>query len=131
MKRFFAVLMVLVVLVSICGCSKTSVNKDADVSLSFVYGEGNISATLEDDEAEKVIGILNGNNYDPVSSGVPSCGFDKNISLKIGGQTFAIACDTCNYIQDLGNLRYFGIPKEDMEYIHSLFEKYGGYFPCI
>ena len=109
MKRFFAVLMVLVVLVSICGCAKTSANKNADVTLSFVYGEDNISVTLEDYEAEKVIDILNGNNYDPISSGVPSCGFDKNISLKIGGRTFAIACDTCNCIQDLGNLRYFDI----------------------
>ena len=131
MKRFFAVLMVPVVLVSICGCTKTSVNKNADVTLSFVYGEANISVALEDDEAEKVIDILNGNNYDPISSSIPACGFDKNISLKIDGQTFAIACDTCNYIQDLGNLRYFDIPKEDMEYIHSLFEKYGGYFPCV
>ena len=123
--------MVSVVLVSICGCTKTSVNKNADVTLSFVYGEANISVTLEDDEAEKVIDILNGNNYDPISSSIPACGFDKNISLKIDGQTFAIACDACNCIQDLGNLRYFYIPKEDMEYIHSLFEKYGGYFPCI
>ncbi len=131
MKRYFAVLMVLVVLASICGCTKTSVNKNADVYLSFVYGEDNIRVTLEDEEAEKVIGILNGNDYEPISSGVPSCGFDKNISLKVDGQTFAIACDTCNYIQDLGNLRYFDIPKEDMKYIHSLFQKYGGYFPCI
>ena len=131
MKHFFAVVMVLIVLVAICGCTKTSVNINADVTLSFVYGADNISVTLEDNEAEKVIDILNGNNYDPVSSGIPSCGFDKNIALKVGGRTFAIACDTCNCIQDLGNLRYFDIPQEDMDYIHSLFEKYGGYFPCV
>ena len=131
MKRFFAVLMVLVVLVSICGCTKTSVNKNADVTLSFVYGDDNIRVTLEDDEAEKVIDILDGNDYDPISSGIPSCGFDKNISLKIGGRTFAIARNTCNCILDLGKLRFFDISKEDMEYIHSLFEKYGGYFPCV
>ena len=131
MKRLFAVLMILVVLVSICGCSKTSVKNKADVTLTFIYGEENISVTLEDDEAGKVVNILNGNNYDPISSGFPSCGFDKNISLKVGGRTFAIACDTCNSIQDLGNLRYFDIPQEDMDYIHSLFEKYGGYFPCV
>ena len=131
MKRLFVVLMILVVLVSICGCSKTSVNKNSDVTLTFIYGEENISVTLEDDEARKVVNILNGNNYDPFSFSVPSCGFDKDISLKVGGRTFAIACDTCNCIQDFGNLRYFDIPKEDMEYIHSLFEKYGGYFPCV
>ena len=72
---------------------------------------------FQDDEPEKVIYILNGNNYDPISSGVPSCGFDKNISLKVAGLTFAIACDTCNYIQDLGNLRYFDISQEDILYV--------------
>ena len=131
MKQFFAVLMILVLLISICGCSKTRVSNNADVTLAFVYGDDNIHVTLEDDEAEKVVNILNGNNYDPFSFVVPSCGFDKNISLKVGGRTFAIAFDTCNTVQDLGNLRYFDISKEDMEYIHSLFEKYGGYFPCI
>ena len=131
MKRLFAVLTFLVVLFSICGCSKTSIDSNADVTLTFIYGEENISVTLEDDEAKKIVDILDGNNYDSLSSGVPSCGFDKNISLKVGGRVFAIACDTCNCIQDLGNLRYFDIPQEDMEYIHSLFEKYGGYFPCV
>ena len=131
MKRFFAILMILVVLVSICGCSQTSVNKNADVILTFIYGEDNIRVTLEDDEAKNVINILNGNSYDPILYVIPSCGFDKNIALKVGGRTFAIARDTCNCILDLGNLRYFDISKEDMEYIHSLFEKYGGYFPCI
>ena len=131
MKRSFVILVVLVILVSICGCAKTSVNKNADVTLSFVYGEDDIHVKLDDSETQKVIDILNGNNYNPISSGVPSCGFDKNISLKVDGRTFSIACDTCNCIQDLGNLRYFDIAKEDMDYIHSLFEKYGGYFPCV
>ena len=131
MKRSFVILVVLVILVSICGCAKTSVNKNADVTLSFVYGENDIHVKLDDSETQKIIDILNGNNYNPISSGVPSCGFDKNISLKVDGRTFSIACDTCNCIQDLGNLRYFDIAKEDMDYIHSLFEKYGGYFPCV
>ena len=131
MKRLSALLIILVVMVSICGCSQTRVNKNSDVILTLIFGDKDICVTLEDSEAEKVIDILNGNNYAPVSSGVPSCGFDKNISLNVGDRIFAIACDTCNCIQDLGNLRYFDISQEDMEYIHSLFEKYGGYFPCI
>ena len=56
------------------------------------------------------------------------------ISLKVGGRIFAIARDTCNCIQDLSlypNLRYFDVSKKDMEYIHTLFEKYGGHFPCV
>lgn len=131
MKRYFIILIVLTVVVSVCGCSKTSVSKSADVTLNFIYADKNISVTLEDTEAEKVIDILHGNSYQSISSGVPSCGFNKNISLKVGGRIFAIACDTCNCVQDLGNLRYFDISQGEMEYIHSLFEKYGGYFPCV
>ena len=131
MKRYYAIFIILVLMLSICGCSQTNVNNNADVTLTFIYGEENIEVTLEDDEAEKIVDILDGNNYASIFSGVPSCGFDKNISLKVGNRVFAIACDTCNCIQDLGNLKYFDIPKEDMEYIHSLFEKYGGYFPCV
>ena len=131
MKRLCAMLVVFAVMISFCACSKTSVNANADVTLNFIYAEENISVPLDTDEAEKVIEILNGNLYDPIFSGVPSCGFDKNVSVKIDNRFFAIACDTCNCIQDLGNLRYFEIAAEDMEYIHALFEKYGGYFPCV
>ena len=86
---------------------------------------------MEAHEAEKIIDIIDGSEYDPFYSGIPSCGFDKNVSLKVGDRVFAIAPDTCNVIQDLSNLRFFSVSDEDMEYIHSLFEKYGGCFPCI
>ena len=131
MKRLCAVFMILVVMISLWGCAKTSVEKNADITLTFHYEEENISVTLEANEAERVSAILDGNHYDPLFYSIPSCGFDENISLKVGNRIFAIACDTCSCIQDLGNQRYFEIPAEDMEYIHSLFEKYGGYFPCV
>ena len=118
-------------LLLICGCSKTSVNPNDDATLTFIYGEKDICISLTAEETEKVIEILNEKSYSSLFSGTPSCGFDKNISLQIGERSFAIARDTCNVVQDLGNLRYFDIPKDDMEYIHSLFEKYGGKFPCI
>lgn len=99
--------------------------------MTFIYGDQNINVALSDDEAEKIIDILDGNTYDPVSAGIPSCGFSKNISLKVGNRVYAVARDTCNTIQDLGNSRYFSVSYEDIQYIHSLFERYGGYFPCI
>lgn len=131
MKRLLAILIITVILFSFSGCGRTRVPKGADVTLTFVYEEKEIHVTLDDDEAERVIVILDGNSYAPVASGIPSCGFSMNVSLSVGGQIFAIACDTCNCIQDFGKLRYFDIPQEDMEYIHSLFEKHGGCFPCI
>ena len=131
MKRILLAVFAFLLLFALCGCRKTRVNKNADVTLTFIYGEENIEIVLPEEEAEKVIAILDGKAYDPIGEGIPSCGFHKNISLKVGNRVFAIACDACNCIRDLGNLRYFTVDEEDMDYIHVLFEKYGGYFPCI
>lgn len=30
-----------------------------------------------------------------------------------------------------GALKYFSISEDGIDYIHALFEKYGGYFPCV
>ncbi len=132
MKRLFAVLLILVILFSLYACFKTRVNANQDVTLLFIYEDKNITATLTDEEAAKVIEILNGNTYDPLFLiGYPSCGFWNTVALKVGDRTFSIASDTCNCIRDLSNMMYFDIPEEDMAYIHALFEKYGGYFPCV
>ena len=131
MKRLLAIIVALASVFALCSCSKTSVNKNAAVTLKFVYADENINITLTDEEAANVTSILDGKRYMPLSSGIPSCGFNQNISLKVGNRVFAIACDTCNTIQDLGNLRFFSISEEDNAYIRGLFEKYGGYFPCV
>ncbi len=134
MKRICCFLMISVILVLLCSCSQTSVSAGQTVTLTFITdfteNNKNIQVTLTDEEAEEVISILDGNVYDP-TGGVPSCGFSNDISLKVGNRTYAIARDTCNYIQDCGNLKYFTVSDEEMTYIHELFEKYGGEFPCI
>ena len=129
-SKLCSVLLLSFILLILSACGTTSVNENADVTLTFIYSDKNISVALPRSESEKVAEILDGNLYDPIFGGVPSCGFDSNISLKVGNRTYAIACDTCNYVQDLGNLRYFTISEKDMEYIHELFESKGGYFPC-
>lgn len=131
MKRYFVIFLILALMLFVCGCSQTNVRGNADVTLIFIYEEENIQVTLNDEEAAKVVEILDGNPYEsPLLVGYPSCGFSGNVALKVGNRRFAIACDTCNCVWDLGNGMYFDIPYEDMAYIHSLFEKYGGYFPC-
>lgn len=131
-KQLRVILLILVIIFSLYACFKTRVAADQDVTLLFIYEDKNITATLTDEEAAKVIEILNGNTYDPFFLiGYPSCGFWNTVALKVGDRTFSIASDTCNCIRDLGNMMYFDIPEEDMAYIHALFEKYGGYFPCV
>ncbi len=131
MKHWLCTALTLLILVTACGCSGIRVRHGDNVDLSFVYAEQDIHVTLSDEEAEQVITILEKAVYDPVLTGIPSCGFDKNISLKVGNRVYAVARDTCNKMQDLGGLRCFTVLQEDIEYIHSLFEKYGGRFPCV
>lgn len=131
MKRLLCIGVVILMLTAGCGCAKTSVGANSEVTLTFIYGGKDIHTALSDEEAEKVIAILDGNIYDPVSAGVPSCGFDKDISFTVDGRVYAIACDTCNCIQDLGNEKFFTVSEEEIEYIHTLFEHYGGSFPCF
>lgn len=131
MKRVFLFLLIPIAILSLFVCSKTKVRRSAPVTLDFVYEEKNIHVTLTDEEAAKVIEILNGNTYDPILLGYPSCGFSKDVALKVGNRRFSIASDTCNCIFDASRFHYFDIPEEEMDYIHSLIEKYGGYFPCV
>lgn len=131
MKRLCAVVLILIATLSIFVRSETEVRRNAAVTLDFVYEETSIHVTLTDKEAAKVMEILNGNTYDPILLGYPSCGFRKDVALKVGNRRFSIASDACNCIYDASRLHYFDIPKEDMAYIHALFEKYGGYFPCV
>lgn len=131
MKRVSIAILVLTVMLFACGCAQTHVSKNADVVLSFVHEEKNIKVTLEEEEAQKVIAIFDEKEYDPFTWTVPSCGYSPDISLTVGYRVFGLASDTCNGILDYSGLRYFSIPEEDLQYLHSLFEKYGGYFPCI
>ena len=131
MKRICAVVLILIATLSIFVRSETEVRRNAAVTLDFVYEETSIHVTLTDKEAAKVMEILNGNTYDPILLGYPSCGFRKDVALKVGNRRFSIASDACNCIYDASRFHYFDIPKEDMAYIHALFEKYGGYFPCV
>ena len=131
MKRFLAILLLVSMIPALCGCAKTNVSQSANVTLIYQFGGKNITVSLEPEEAEKVVGILDGNSYDPVWSGIPSCGFSSDIALNVNGRVYAVARDTCNKMQDMGNLRYFSVSEDEIDYIHDLFKKYGGKFPCI
>lgn len=124
------VLLVIVLSFVFYSCSKTHTRSGKPVTLTYqIYGN-NICVTLPKEDVERVIAIMADKPYHSVFNGVPACGFDKNVSLKIGNRIYAIACDTCNMVMDWRTGRYFYIEKEEMAYIHELFERYGGEFPC-
>ncbi|MBE6562609.1 MAG: hypothetical protein E7660_02610 [Ruminococcaceae bacterium] len=131
MKRLLCIVLAFLMLFALYSCNTSSIKEGSEVTLIFAVGEKNISEKLTDEEAARMIEILDGNSLTNRVRGVPSCSFDENVAIKIGSRTYAIALDTCGTVMETGSLKYFNISDEDIAYIHSVFEKYGGYFPCV
>ncbi len=127
MKKSVFTIVIIAVMITICGCARTNVNKNCDVKLTFIHDEKNINVTLDDAEASKIISILDGNRY----TGATACQFDKNISFNIGDEIFAVALDGCSVIKDVNKQKYFFVADSDMKFIRSVFEKHDGYFTWI
>ena len=125
MKRLLYIALIIgsLVLLVLCILPKSNVNRNEAVELILIYDKQNIRVVLPNDEAEKIIDILDGNFFD-LFSGVPACGFTENYALKIGDNFYAVAIDSCNTIMDCSSERYFYISQEELNYIHDLFEKY-------
>ena len=81
MKRLLTLLLISVLLLAICGC--TSISAGQPITLTYITDTQNIQVTLSDEEAEKVISILDGRLYDP-TAGIPSCGFTEDRALTVG-----------------------------------------------
>ena len=123
MKRFLCIALSLIILIFVIYCilPKSNINKNDQVELILIYDEQDIQVVLPDDEANRVKDILDGNLYD-LFPGTPACGFMKCYCFKIGDNYFAMPLDSCNTIND--SKRYFDVSQEEMDYLHSLFQKY-------
>lgn len=128
MKRLICFFLTVCCLMVLAGCRETKISEYETVTLHF----DDIVQELTAEESAKVIEILNGNTYkDVFTSGVPACGFSKEVSFEINGKFYCIAMDTCSRVRGFGSSRYFSVSEDGIDYIHALFEKYGGYFPCV
>ena len=128
MKKLLFILMSVALVLSLSSCalvSRVRLDKDAEVTLIF----DDINVVLTDEEADRVFEIFDGAKKQSLFWGTPSCGFDENVALQIGMTRFKIACDTCGTA--LVGVASINISEKDIDYIHELFEKYGGHFPCI
>ena len=123
MKRFLMMLLILVTVISMSACGMVIVDEDAEVRLIAIYDPLDIDVKLEGEEAEKIIAIV---NYSLSYSdfGTPACGFAEGYSIKVGDQLFALPWDGCNTLKDVNNNKYLDVSESDMEYIHSLIDKY-------
>ena len=99
-----------------------------NAALVYKYEELNIEQNLTQEESKILKNIFNNKL---LYSGSPSCGFEEDISIKFGSQTFCPACDTCGTVKLLNKGTYFSISQRERNEIEKIFLKYGAAFPCV
>lgn len=114
-------------ILSSCIFSDTvNIPDDSQGSIKFIYIDKNINTQMDKQDSDEVISIFNNRKcyFDN-----PSCGFDENISLSFGTNTFLVACDGCSIIKY--HNKYFNVSNSEIEKIHNIMVKYGAVFPCV
>ena len=132
MRKMVCVLLVFLCCVSMAGCGQVSVS--ADASAQVIYDCNGISFTeaLTEQEVAAVAEILDGKSKTNYWSSTPSCGFDENVAIEIGGTRYALACDKCPTLKICGTLTtYIEISEAERNVLEAIFTARGGKFPCI
>ncbi len=124
MKKLVCIGILFVLMLALCSCSTAG-----GATLTYTCYEYDIEESLTQEETREVTRIFENKKLSVDFFGTPACGFSKEVSIRVGGNTYCIARDTCEMVRC--GLFYYTIPEEDMAYIHALFEKYGGDFPNV
>ena len=102
-------------------------NPDCAV-ITYSYGDIHIWEELYGKDVDEVVKILNGKvEYNDN----PACGFSEDISITIGGYTFALACDSCGVVKNCTSGKYIYISDAERDVLEKLFTSRSGKFPCI
>jgi len=118
--------------------TKVKVSNIDDATITFVYCDTHINEKLTSEDAEILKNIVNGKRLS--FGGGYSCGFSTNISFRFANMIFSVANDTCGTIKIEKHHKnpkreaaeiYLLISEEEKQKIHEVFNKYGGYFPCV
>lgn len=90
------------------------------VSIKYNKYGAKVNVVLTAAESKNIKKILK--NAVPASKS--SCGFNFDVSINIGTKVYLIAQDGCASYQYF--FRFYDISSEDIDYIHNIFDKYGG-----
>ena len=122
-----SLLLLVFMVFSFSSCSKVEI-AEGEIIAVFQYGDADITKPLSDEDSEIVRKIFDGKS---LFSDSPSCGFDENVALIIGGNTYCIACDTCGVIYNVEEDKYFNLNDKENETLRNLLLEYGFTFPCV
>lgn len=117
--------------------TKVNVSDITDATITFVYCDKNINEKLTSEEAETLKSIVNGKR---LFEDQPACGFSPDISFSFGNMIFSVANDTCEIIKfetthgkhkRKATDMYLFVTEQEKQKIYDVFNKYGGFFPCV
>lgn len=115
----------IILLLTSCGTVEVA---DGEIVAVFRYGDADIEQSMSDEDSEIVREIFNNKE---LSYGYPACGFDENVALITGDDTYCIACDYCGTIYSVNKDQYFNLSDEENETLRELLGEYGFSFPCV
>lgn len=132
MKKAMGLILVFMLTLGLFGCNRVLLSPNAEGKVIYNYDGISFEDDLTDEEVQAVVQVLEGKERDTgFLQGIPSCGFDTEIAIIIGGRKFALACDGCGTVQDLGALGYIHISGAEQDILEKIFTSRGGEFPCI
>lgn len=127
-KIFIPIIIILLASFALLSFNTVGFKETNTGTAKFVYNDINIETQISDEDLEQIINIFK-NKKLCIDS--PSCGFSKNVSLKIDNKTFCIANDTCGVIYLLEKDKYFHIDNEENKLLRNILRRYGFIFPCF
>ena len=109
--------------------NKVKLNVIENAEIIFVYENMQIYEPVNEQELLMIQSILDGKFFYADNL---SCGFSKQIALRINGEyTFCFARDACPILYWDEKDVYIQLTEEEKGKLHNLIEKYGGIFPCL
>lgn len=127
-KIGIAVSVVIIIVLLIFNFSTVLLLENRTVTAIYIYGDKNITTELLQEDAKKVIRILNGKHISIFY--LPACGFDENVAVIINGKTFCIACDECGTVYFKERNGYIDLEKSENEELRKILSDYGFEWPC-
>lgn len=127
-KIGIAVSVVIIIALLIFNFSTVLLFENRTVTARYIYGDKNITTELSQEDAKRVIKILNGKHISIFN--LPACGFDENVAVIINGKTFCIACDECGTVYFKERNGYIDLEKSENEELRKILSDYGFEWPC-
>ena len=127
MKKYLCILLSVLLLMSCTGCS-SAVSYPRGVAVRIVYDREEVSfeTKLSREEANVVLSILNGKQYDlDMTVSGAGCGFGREQAFIIRGNVYCLAQDDCNVLWEEGTNHYYLVSNQELERLKEIFKAHG------